>query len=453
MTIKSFADEISRFLAGTGGEVLCITGRWGVGKTFAWNKYLGEGCVSKSIGLKSYAYVSLFGQGSLDDIRQSIFENTLESSKAGSPADFESVKASLDTIRNKWRSAFNIGKYIPNVSEYTSIVGKLGFLSVKDQIICFDDLERASSGLRIRDILGLVSFLKEQRNCRVVILLNDERLDDQDGPEFRAQLEKVADTVLRFAPTPEEAATIGVEVANGFSERLKECCVNLGIGNIRTIKKIEKFCIRLSEELGGYDPRIMDQAVQSAALFGFSKFQPDSAPPLDYIRSFNRFEDILADAGVELPHQEWRDLLVGYGFGAVDELDVAILEGIDRGHFDIEALKSSAKILAQRWALQDHDASFTKAWDAYHGSFDDDMDEVLDGFESAIRTNAVAITPSNFSSTISILKELGRGGKADELIKAYISTRTDGRDFWDLEENTFGRESKIRTSAPHSAKS
>jgi hypothetical protein len=36
------ANEIRRFLSTTEPEVMCISGHWGVGKTFAWNRYLQE---------------------------------------------------------------------------------------------------------------------------------------------------------------------------------------------------------------------------------------------------------------------------------------------------------------------------------------------------------------------------------------------------------------------------
>ena len=77
MSIELLEKEIRRFLASADAEVLCISGKWGVGKTFAWNKYLQEADRDGAIGLKRYSYVSLFGRNSLDDVRSAIFENTV----------------------------------------------------------------------------------------------------------------------------------------------------------------------------------------------------------------------------------------------------------------------------------------------------------------------------------------------------------------------------------------
>lgn len=388
MSIATFAAEIDRFLAGQGGEVLCITGKWGVGKTFAWNHFLADARSRKRISCERYAYVSLFGQNSLDDIRHALFEGSVKSSESNTAANFASVKASMDTLRGKWRNTLGFAKLIPTVADYAAIAGRLGFLSIRDQLVCLDDLERAGDGLTMKDVLGLVSFLKEQRQCRIVLLLNEEQLADHQGAAFRSQLEKVADTVMTFEPTPVEAAEIGIDKNTPFHKDLAGFCVDLGILNIRTIKKIEKFCSRLSEELINHDNRVIKQVIQSATLFGFAKFQPDDAPPLHYLKMLNPYAAV-PEPGPDDPHQKWRDVLRNYNFQYVDEMDSIILAGIERGHFDTSALKLAADALDKKWRLEDHDASFSEAWNAYHDSFDDNESEVLDGFENAILTNAV----------------------------------------------------------------
>lgn len=438
MSIEAFSREISRFLEGRGPEVLCITGQWGVGKTFAWNKFLGEAKTNNNIGLKIYAYVSLFGQNSLEDVRHALFENSLGVDQSHSPADLDTFKSSMDRLAGKWRSAAGLLKFVPKISDYAAIAGKLGFLSIKDQIICFDDLERAGSGLTMRDVLGLASFLKEQRKCRIVLLLNEEQLADQQGVEFRSQLEKVADTVMKFEPTPAEAAEIGIDKNTPFHAELAEFCRALSIVNIRTIKKIEKFCARIYEEISGHDPRVLRQAVHSATLFGFAKFQPDNAPPLSYLRSFDPYSAVPEGDEAHAPQQLWRDLLRSYQFVTFDQLDAVILTGIERGHFDSIALEDAATALDIQKQLEDRDTSFSRAWDAYHGSFDDDAEEVLDGLENAILTSSAVITPSNLSSTIAMLKEQGREDRTAALIDHYVGAREEGADFWNLDEDTFG---------------
>ena len=87
---------------------------------------------------------------------------------------------------------------------------RLLLATIKRQIICFDDLERRGAGLSMNDVLGLASHLKEERKCKVVLILNDEKLEGDADKDFKRYLEKVIDTVMLFEPTVEECAEIGV---------------------------------------------------------------------------------------------------------------------------------------------------------------------------------------------------------------------------------------------------
>ena len=94
MSIRLIENEIHRSLATREPEVICIKGYWGVGKTFAWNRYLEQARNRKNgIALKHYAYVFLFGITSLEELKYAIFENTLGTTGIG-------VEPSLETLRS-----------------------------------------------------------------------------------------------------------------------------------------------------------------------------------------------------------------------------------------------------------------------------------------------------------------------------------------------------------------
>jgi signal transduction histidine kinase len=54
-------DELKRFLRSTDPEVICVTGGWGVGKTYTRQTELDAARADKKIGLHRYSYASLFG--------------------------------------------------------------------------------------------------------------------------------------------------------------------------------------------------------------------------------------------------------------------------------------------------------------------------------------------------------------------------------------------------------
>ena len=150
MSTSLVKSEIERFLRTLDAEVLCIKGKWGVGKTFAWTKYVEDLSSKGQLGLKSYAYISLFGLNSLDALRTGIFENTVPERLVKIGPSVESFQSALDSAKVYLRKArpwvapvldkFGIGTAANPISIAT-------FLWVKKQIICFDDLERAGSGL------------------------------------------------------------------------------------------------------------------------------------------------------------------------------------------------------------------------------------------------------------------------------------------------------------------
>lgn len=212
MTLKLIEAEIRRFLASPDPEVLCIKGKWGVGKTFGWKKFLDEAKQRPGgVALKHYSYVSLFGLNSLEDLRFSVFESTVTGNRIGTSPDEASFNQLVDKgsdLARRMKPAIEAVGAFFNRKAVSDVLFKSAFLTVQKQLVCLDDLERAGSGLNARDVLGLASFLKEERKCKVVLLLNDKEYDERD--EFERQLEKVADVTLIFDLTPEEAVSIAL---------------------------------------------------------------------------------------------------------------------------------------------------------------------------------------------------------------------------------------------------
>ncbi|MEW6539602.1 MAG: P-loop NTPase fold protein [Pseudomonadota bacterium] len=438
MTVRNLFDELAAFLSSDNPQVLCISGKWGVGKTFAWNKALQKAKSDNTIALSKYAYVSLFGQRSLDDVRYAIFENTVPKANAGDEADLSSLQTSIKSAASGWRKGASLASIIPQTSNYAAGLSKLGFLTVRDQIVCIDDLERAGDGLRTKDVLGIISYLKERRRCKVVILLNDEALNGPDKQDYAAQLEKVADTVFRFEPTAAEAADIGIDTSSSFHEQLTSDVIKLGITNIRVIKKIENYGRKLEPLLEEYDHRILAQAIHSITLFSFSKFQPSDAPSIAFIKESNEYEAFLAAENPEGDaYAQWRATLSEFGFTHLDELDLALLAGVESGYFNPEQLTAAAKIAESRLKLVDQDNRFSAAWNKYHESFDDNCLEVINLLEEAVANCAPAISPMNLSGTVTLFKELGFSDRVPHLISSYISGRPNEPDLWDLDTYSF----------------
>ncbi|QTD54613.1 hypothetical protein [Parasphingorhabdus cellanae] len=450
MTLALIRAEIDRFLLSTEPEVLCIQGKWGVGKTFAWKQYLSDAVEAGNVALENYAYVSLFGLGSLDQLRYSIFENTVGSKHAAKGPDIETFGARLangSSLARKLKPALEFGAALFGRENAVDVLAKASFLTVREQIVCLDDLERAGKNLEVRDVLGLASSLKEERNCKVVLLLNDEQMDAASKKEFNAQLEKVADLSILFDLTPKEATQIALPDDRKTQDLIRPRIEDLGIVNIRVIKKIERLADVLLDHLKGLDEIVLEQAIATLTATGWSIHQPEFAPPTREYFSYNPLIEAMRDqdGNNENPSHPWAEVLKGYPYFESHEMDEIILVGAKAGYFDGAALRSAAEVLQHTRRLSGNDSSLSQVWkDKYHGSLTTEDDEFIEALYGAAVESIAQVSITNLSSAIYMLREYDTDERADNLIGLYMQAHDgEARNFFDIKNHIYARYNDI----------
>jgi hypothetical protein len=444
MSIEIVKDQIRRFLSSNEPEVICIGGRWGVGKTYAWKKYLKDAHDEADIALKRYSYVSLFGVNSLDELKYAIFENSVKSSDVGAELTLEALRSNTTAAAEQFvRKSLRVIKDTPFAGAYLGGLGPVWFSSVRETIVCIDDIERRGDDLAAREVLGLVSALKEQKKCKVALILNDEALEG-DKSEYLKYYEKVVDASLKFEPSPKECAQIALPGNTQTERLLSEDCMMLGISNIRLIKRIERSVRGVEPMLIEFDEGVLRQAVHSLALLGWSIYAPAIAPSLEYLKKMGGLVPLGLHKDKTLPEEEvaWNALLGAYGFSGMDEFDLVLLEGIKNGFFDPRSLEKRAAALDNQIRAAKLDNSFSEAWGLYHDSFDGNQEEVLDAMYQAALKGARRISPPTLSGTVSLFKELGRPEQAAEIIEHYVESQGEDRKVFDLQNYPFAGDVK-----------
>lgn len=430
MSLDLIKSTILRFLSTERTEVICISGHWGVGKTYVWGRYVREARATTKIALEHYSYVSLFGVNSLEEFKRAIFENTVSCSQIGEEPD---TVANLKRFA-KWAVAFAKGN--PLITKYVGEIPPVWFLSIRKQIICIDDIERRGKGLEIRDLMGLVSNLVEQRGCKVALILNDEQLDEKAA--FDMYIEKVVDIFLKFEPSAADSAKIALGSGTKTDELLETSCIGFGISNIRVIRKIRRTAEEIADLLKDFDEGVLRQAVQSLALLGWSVHEPTRAPSVDYLKRREAF--VFGPASkVLVPDHEatWNALLDANHITHLDEFDLALLDGIRKGFFDPTQIKELASKLDEKIRAAKLDGSFEDAWRPYHDTFADNEDEVVNGILDSFEKNVLRVSPTNLSGTVSLLKDLGRPAQAQEVLKLYMDSHGANRQRFDLANYPF----------------
>ncbi|CAK1814530.1 hypothetical protein [Vibrio crassostreae] len=439
MPIGLVKEQIHKFLSTDKPEVLAIKGGWGVGKTHSWEQFAKE--FKADCALSHYSYVSLFGVNSINDIKKAVFLNTIDTRNIGQPLNLKSRSKS-------WTEALQSIK-VKGVS-VGDMLGAVSQLATDKTVICFDDLERHSKGITIKDFMGLASYYKEQKGCKVVLLLNED-VGDETFSDYQKYKEKVVDKQLHFEPTAEESFDIMYESDGGLRDYVRQYCVSLNLKNKRIIKKIEQ---HIQDSLGqladaGFDITIQQQIARSVVLLSFSYYSSGTEnkriPSFRYLTCTKNLHD--DDYDKELHQQaidnKWDEFQKKYNFLFLDELDLALATGIKQGFFDGERLSTFCSSKQTEIDIRKRSEKLEKAWDIYHGSFDLNDADVIAAMEAGLRDIVEVASPSQYGSGISVLRDIGNGGdeKADELITFYIDTRKNKPDVFNLDSfdaNPFG---------------
>lgn len=191
---------------------ISLNGKWGVGKTVFWNKFTEDNLSEKKV-----AYLSLFGQETLQQIKNDLL------------MQIYTQNGFVKKIKDKVGS-FKL--YGMDISLALSWFEKKDFQNV---IVCFDDFERISDRIKLKDVLGLISELKEQKQCTVVMILNKDELQNDDLSKYK---DKIVDFDFNYEPTPAESFSLVKNDLKVFEPYTLEYFQKHGINNIRIIKRV-----------------------------------------------------------------------------------------------------------------------------------------------------------------------------------------------------------------------
>lgn len=217
------------------GMAVAITGSWGVGKTFFWNTFR-----KNNPNKKKYVYVSLFGLESLSDLKTHIYSHIENNS---STIEIPRWIRGLPSILKETKiSQFGI-------SSSAKIFDSLMFNQVKDAIICFDDFERMSNKLDIKDVMGLANQLKLERNCQVILILDESKTENENKKKYGEYKEKLIDEEIKITSVEPliRASTQGTDAP--LIDLMVEFAEKLEIYNFRFFQKVIKLYGKFIEQL------------------------------------------------------------------------------------------------------------------------------------------------------------------------------------------------------------
>jgi hypothetical protein len=357
-----------------------------------------------------------------------------------------------------------------------------GFITLlpKKTIVCIDDLERRGKNLSPKDVMGLISHLK-QKKCKVVLILNDEKLEEFKS-EFNELKEKVIDVDMNFEPSVKDIGKIafgenyfqdyqqdlrktsivsflrkwksiffnglGIPACAGMTlgrpicvshdqEIIKTACRDLEIKNIRIINKIKNLSEKFMEVFKGneFDTKTMGSPLRTLALASLSEYGASlekGIPTIDFLKKYNEILWHLHNNKKNEHDDPCHTFLQKYGYRDTDDLDKEIIHSVQRGYFDKDALKTLLTAHNQAVVNNTIKKDFDESWRVFHDSFNHNEHEVVENLYEACKRCMKAISIGNIDGTICTLRPLGYDDKADDLIAQCVTDPFFTHEFFDI---------------------
>lgn len=424
MNFSASLEALSRILKTSEAEAICLFGHWGTGKTYAWDQAIAKYVVGEG-GFRKYSYVSLFGINDLRDLKKEIFFRSVELPVA------QKVSSPSDQLNRATKKLSEVASRLPEIAKYSEAA--LPFLvdALHDHIVCLDDIERRGSSLSLRDVFGLATFLRDQRRCKVAVILNRDALPEDDRSEFERLVEKTFDVEIHFSPSPADCAGVAFAGSDDTTEALRADCITLGISNIRVLRRILRMAQMFDPTFAQFDVAVRNQALHGLPLFCWSRFEPDVAPTKEFIQSRSTFGRVEDDK--TLQERFWGALLDRYRFNECDQFDRALMAAIHSGLLDNEELQYEAAELEKRLRATNARAAQVAAWSLFHDTFADNEKELVASFHAVVSEFAEHVTPPNLNGMVRILRKLGHDAVASDIINSFVEAHREDRKALDLD--------------------
>lgn len=266
-TVQAISSELQYIFNDNSPFVATIKGKWGTGKTSFWNAFKDAHLTDSR-----YAYVSLFGKTSIDDIRRDVLLQISVKNRT-----LSTVKEKINDIKGTLGFKEDELSFGVSGAVLNSLMSLFEAKDFEDVVICFDDLERLSDRLPLKEVIGYISILKENFKCKIIILLNDEKMS-KDDELYKDYKEKIVDFEFLFAPEVQYSLEIANKKLEKYQDIFSDYNHKIKVNNIRVLQRNVRFLNRLFSVFSKvnnldqkYEKELVERALSlSTVYFEFS---------------------------------------------------------------------------------------------------------------------------------------------------------------------------------------
>lgn len=423
MTIETTKAHLISALADAENKVIALSGRWGTGKSHLWAEVQKA---SKDEKVTGAIYVSLFGLASMDQVKLKVVQSAVPMASEN-PGLFEGAKKTIGATI----------KALEGLHKSFSALGALGEFAtlltptiLKNKVIVLDDIERKHEKLSVDEILGFIDEFTQRHGARFVLILNTDRLEDK--PLWETFREKVIDVELKLETSPEEAFGIAIGLTpSRYAKSIKLAVMECGLTNIRIVRKVIRSVNRILGEREGFSDALLARAIPSTVLLSAIHYRGiEDGPPMEYVltvgspkgweRFFKKQEQEDEDSEEAKREGRWKGLLNRLGILGCDEFETLIVDYLESGLFEMDAI---SKII-DRYAQEEQSMIAREMGNRFmHDSFWNHRLSEAQLLEQAkeLAPRAALLDPYNLSNICECIEKLPEGKPiADAMVAAWI---------------------------------
>lgn len=397
--MKDFVVALDEFFAQDDKKILMIKGKWGVGKTYYWKEFVASKTKKKQLKENIYSYVSLFGAKDLNSVREQIFENGTRLK------DDNTIK---NSFKNHAGTLTSLIKLLPGASEYDKVISKIAYAAINNYLICFDDLERKLESLTISEILGLASILKEEKNCRIVFILNEDELKEKDIADLNTYRERVVDVELIFNPTLIDNFNLVFDSNNQNYDFLLDKVKALDLRNIRILLKIKWNIDYVKKAMTEIDLSLQELVFSDIILISYAHYNSGFNISIEFLKTRNPMHMVLrSHDDVDDITKEKDAFLTTYGYYYAD-FDEYLIEFIRNGILNRKEFLKLLLPLNDKEKASKISDRLRAIYRLYNGSFKASESEFINSLFSFLDQYSTKIGLKEFYEIEMILKDLGK---------------------------------------------
>ncbi|WP_030005898.1 hypothetical protein [Picosynechococcus sp. NKBG042902] len=373
-----------------------------------------------NLSFRAYSYISLFGIKDIDSLRHQIFINfePLKEEDLASKS-LNIVKPFLDSLKD-----INV----PHFRSLSLVNNLIENKFVENFLICFDDLERKEKHISGASILGLISQLKEEKKCKIILIYNDQELDSETEEQINEYREKVVDLDLTYQPYIDE--NLSIIWPQNCPKQAINIFQKLNLNNIRIMQRVKWTLDYFGQVMSQYEYLRNSFEHKCIILTILHHAYSSKLISLQELQSINFYSILMSEE-----ENEVITFLKKINYFP-EEQDEIIINYLLNGYVNIDEFQKLLTTKNEQYKSSDIRIEYEKNWEKFNSTFTTSQEDFIKAQVDFLKKHIDYLGIIQVASIIQIIQELDPSidlnNFLEKSIDLYAKKSEDAPDFTSL---------------------